>query len=59
MSPSCAEPFIERDQSLTAVVHFEILVVQVMRVGMTIERLVAVEFQLFKTDVPVDRAIGR
>src|SRR5262249_10720944 len=45
-----AEPFIERDQPVAAVVHLKIFVVEVVGIGVAIERRVMGELELVKTD---------
>jgi len=54
-----AEPLIEGDQAIAAIVHLEILVVQVVKVSVAIERSVIGEFKLLEADVTVERAVSR
>ena len=51
-----AEPLIERDQAVAAVVHLEIFVMQVVRIGVAIERGLVGDFELVEADMAVDRA---
>ena len=51
-----AEPLIERDQPVAAVVHLEIFVVQVVRVGVAIERGVVGDLELVEAEMAVHRA---
>ena len=44
-----AKPFIERDETITAVVHLKILVVQIMSVSMTIEGRFISKFDFVET----------
>lgn len=53
-----AEPLIEGNQAVGTIVYFEMLVVQVVEIGVAIERGVFRQFQLFKADVAIDGAIA-
>ena len=48
-----AEPLIERHNAISAVVHFEIFVMQVVGVGVAIERRIFRDLKLVETDMPV------
>ena len=50
----CAKEHIERDQSVAAVVHLEVLVVQVVDIGMAVERRTPANFELLEAEMPVD-----
>ena len=51
-----AKPLIERDQAIAAIVHFEILVMQVVYEGMTGEHGLVRELELFEADMAIDGA---
>ena len=50
-----AEPQIERYHAVAAVVHFEILVMEVVRVGMAIERDALGDFEPVEADMAIER----
>ena len=53
-----AEPLIQRDQPIAAIVHLKVFVVQVVGVGVAVGGEVFAHFQLVKADMADNGAVG-